>query len=85
MPVKDYKKEAAEALASIKAADVQKLAAGKGTSEFKVVVGMAIAAFVNPIMHGLLGVSVPNDVFISLVGLAAGYLGSRTYVKGKLG
>lgn len=54
---------------------------GAKTSEFKVVVAMAIAAVVNPLLERFIGASIPSDVFISLVGLAGGYIGSRTFLK----
>ena len=57
------------------------LAEGKRSSEFKVVVGVMLAGVVNPFLERIVGVKIPEDVFIAMVGLAGGYLGSRTYLK----
>lgn len=81
--MKDAADEALKNLKSdeIKAALAKAASPGSKSSEFKVVIGLAIGAFVNPFLQRIFGVSVPEDVLISIVGLAAGYLGSRTFLK----
>ncbi len=54
---------------------------GYKSSEFLLIVGMGVAAFVNPLMKKYLGVEIAADQFAYLASLAGGYLATRSGLK----
>ena len=76
MDAKDIKAAAEQA---IKAVDLNKLKAGKFSSELYVVAGTILST----LLTSAFGVAVPAELMVSLVGLAASYLASRTFLKAK--
>lgn len=76
MDANDMRDAAAKA---IQAVDVKKLKAGSASSELYVVVGTILSSLATAV----LGIPIPSDLMVSLVGLAAAYLGSRTLLKVK--
>jgi hypothetical protein len=74
MDANDFK-TAAEA--AIKHVDVNKLKAGKVSSELYVVIGTILSTLIT----SATGVPVPSELLISIVALAGSYLASRTFLK----
>lgn len=77
MDAKQELRDAAEK--ALKAVDPQKLKAGSASSELYVVVGTILSSLATAVF----GIPIPSDLMVSLVGLAAAYLGSRTLLKVK--
>lgn len=57
------------------------LKAGGKSSEFLLIVGVGLAALVNPFMKKYLGVEIDASQFAYLAGLAGTYLASRVGLK----
>lgn len=77
----EVKPEQVQKIASELQAEANKLRPGAKSVEWKGFLAVLLCNLVNPIIVRYLGVGIPEDVMLSLIGLTGALIAARTYVK----